>query len=381
MKYILRQAALTASFFLCLYALALAVTFAVQPDPPRNGSIDVWSAGGTLYVTLPKYAFLGRDVLDIPDRKILLLGASNTGFGFRQPWMQALLPCAKVSNLSIGNSNITELRQMVDLIHDVQDGRARRSDTFVIGVWFGMFVDSAMNWPSADRQRGDTDLDIERYRYGFYRRTPHGPVAVLPPHWLREGVVLIRPYLLLEKWARDMTGGLRNKLFARPPELTDQDRERVVMSGKEKAEALAYWRRTMGADRTISQDQVRLLRQTIDGLLRSGEKVVLVDVPIPAWHRDASPYEPGYLKAMDATFAQFSGRPGFASLRMPDLSGDRDFSDEVHAKPHLGRIWSARLARVVGPLACPAHVADAPPSPVAHTDKVAAAPSTDPLSR
>lgn len=357
MKHVLRQMAITLGFFGALYALALAITFVVQPDPPRDGWIDGWAAGDTLYVTAPKYEFLGRDVLDVPDRKVLLMGASNTALGFKLPQLGPLVSCAKTSNLALGNANITEVRQMADLVHDVQHEAARRTNTFVIGVWFGMFVDTALRWPGNDRQHGDTDLDIERYRYGFYRHSPEGPVAVLPPSWLHVGVVLIRPYLLLDKVARDATLGLRHALFVRQPELTDDDRERIVMTGAEKSAALAYWRQTMGGAAAISQDQVALLDDTIDGLLRSGEKVVLVDLPIPAWHRDASPYEPEYRAAIQRVFDRFADQPGFAALRMPDLDRDTDYSDEVHAKPHLARVWATRLADVLNPLVCGAHTA------------------------
>ena len=355
MKHILRQVALTVLSFGLLYAVTLGITFIVMPEPPHDGSLDVWTAGDTLYLTSPKYAFLGRDVLNVPDRKVIMVGASNTGLGLRQDQVQALLPCAKVSNLAIGSANITEVRQMIDLVHDVQDPAARQSNTFVIGVWFGMFVDTELLWPGAERQRGDTDLDIERYRYGFYRRTSAGSVAVVPPGWLHVGVILIRPYLLLEKVARWATASLRRTLMGRTPETTDDDRDARVLSDVDKADALAHWRQTMGGNRPISQEQVALLQDTIERVLQSGERVVLVDLPIPAWHRDASPYEPGYLQQVHGPiFDYFAGRPGFAALKMTDLAAENDYSDEVHAKPRLARIWAARLGALLNPLVCPA---------------------------
>ena len=60
-----------------------------------------------------------------------------------------------------------------------------------------------------------------------------------------------------------------------------------------------------------------------------------------------------YASASRELFAHFANRPGFAALRMPDLDNDADYSDEVHAKPHLARVWAARLAGVLDPLACP----------------------------
>lgn len=353
MRLILRQAAWTALCFLLLYGVTLALSFLIAPAAPQDGRIDAWSAGGTLFLTSPKYAVLGRSTLNVPGRKVLLVGASNTGLGFRPATLQPLVPCALVSNLAIGSANISELREMIDLVHEVQNPAARSGDIFVIGVWYGMFIDTAQLWRGNDRHRGDTDVDIELYRYGFYRRGAAGPVAVLPPRWLRLGVTLIRPYLLLEKLARDSTDVLRHALFARQPELTDGDRERMVMSPAARQDALAYWRDTIGPRGAISPAQIDLLRDTIEALLQANEKVVLADLPLPAWHRDASPYQAAYASASRELFAHFANRPGFAALRMPDLDNDADYSDEVHAKPHLARVWAARLAGVLDPLACP----------------------------
>src|SRR5262249_48530380 len=135
--------------------------------------------------------------------KAILVGASNTGVGFIPKTIQSRLACAKVSNLAVGGANISEAKQIIDLVHEVQSPADRPSNTFVIGVWFGMFVDSDVKYSDPDRNRGETDIDLEKYRYGFYRRTPEGPVALLPANWLDAGVLAIRPILVIEKIARE----------------------------------------------------------------------------------------------------------------------------------------------------------------------------------
>ena len=97
--------------------------------------------------------------------------------GFRPARLQQLVPQATVHNLAIGGANMTEVRQMVDLVLEVQSPAAQRRNLFVIGAWYGLFADDRARWYTPDRHPGDTDLDIERYRYGFYRRTADGPVA------------------------------------------------------------------------------------------------------------------------------------------------------------------------------------------------------------
>ena len=353
LKYILRQTALTLLSFAFLYALLAGASFIVFPDPSSAGTRDFQAAEQTLYMTVPKYVFLGRSVLDSPDRKIILVGASNTGVGFRQKLVQSNLGCAKVSNLAMGGANISEVKQVIDLVHEVQNDQERRLNTFVIGTWFGMFIDSEVKYSEGDRHRGETDIDIERYRYGFYRRTQDGPIAVLPAKWLDAGVMAIRPFLLLEKAARQARAGVNLMLTGRTSaQRTDDERESVVMSEAEKKKALVYWKETMGRVDDISPTQVEVLKRTIQALLFSGEKVVLVDLPIPAWHRDASPYQASYRRALTDLLQEFGDQPNFSSLSMDDLDNDLDYSDEVHAKRHLADVWSTRLAKKLDSFVC-----------------------------
>jgi hypothetical protein len=353
LRYILRQTALTLLSFFFLYLLVAGASFIVFPNPPSNGPRDFQAADNTIYMTVPKYVFLGRGVLDSSDPKVILVGASNTGVGFRQNLIQSRLSCAKVSNLGMGGANISEVGQVIDLVHEVQSDDDRRSNTFVIGIWFGMFVDSELKYADADRNRGETDIDIERYRYGFYRRTPNGPAAVLPPKWLDAGVTFLRPFLLIEKLARQARTGINWLVTGRgSAQRTDAEREIAVMSEEEKHKALDYWEESMGHKSGISAAQVELLKQTIDKLLLSGEKVVIVDLPIPAWHRDASPYESSYREALKDLLQQFGNRPNFTALSMDDLDGNLDYSDEVHAKRHLAEVWSIRLANVLDSFLC-----------------------------
>jgi hypothetical protein len=351
LKYILRQTAWTLLSLAFLYALLAGVSFIVFPDP-SSGPRDFQAADRTLYMTVPKYVFLGRSVFDNPDNKVILVGASNTGVGFRQKVVQAALGCAKVSNLGMGGANISEVKQVIDLVHAVQDDRDRPLNTFVIGAWFGMFVDSDVKFADPDRTRGDTDIDIERYRYGFFRRTPDGPVAVLPPKWLDAGVVALRPLLLIEKVARQARSSVSEFVVGNTAQRSDAEREVAVMSEQDKKKALEYWNDTMGHTGEISRAQVALLNDTIESLLRSGQKVVLADLPIPAWFRDNSPYQRSYEEAIKTLIQQFGSWPTFASMTMSDLDRDLDYSDEVHAKPHVAQIWSTRLATVLDTFLC-----------------------------
>lgn len=329
------------------------VSFLVFPDPSSGGPRDFQAAERTLFMTVPKYVFLGRSVLDTPDSKVLIVGASNAAVGFIQKVIQPKLACAKLSNLAMGGANISEVAQIIDLVRKTQNSPNPAPNTFVIGVWYGMFADSDIRFADPDRNRGDSDLDIEKYRYGFYRRTADGPVAVLPSKWLDAGVMAIRPLLLVEKAAREGRTSINLLLTGRrSAQRTEGERELAVMSEQEKKQALEYWQENMGFKSGISETQFSLLTSTIASLLDSGERVVLVDLPIPAWHRDASPFQLGYQQRLRELSERFKQRSSFISMSMSDLDGDLDYSDEVHAKRHLANIWSDRLATRLNSFVC-----------------------------
>ena len=187
-----------------------------------------------------------------------MVGASNTGVGFRQNLIQSRLSCAKVSNLGMGGANISEVGQVIDLVHEVQSDDDRRSNTFVIGIWFGMFVEFRVKYADADRNRGETDIDIERYRYGFYRRTPNGPVSCSASEMARRRCHFLRPFLLIEKFARQARTGINWLVTGRgSAQRTDAEREIAVMSEEEKHKALDYWEESMGFKGAISDDAGR----------------------------------------------------------------------------------------------------------------------------
>ena len=330
-----------------IYAVLLGVSYVLVPPENRGGGLDSSLANDTIFMTDPKYVFLNRAAVRPDAPRIVFVGASNTAVGFKQREVQALLPNEEVDNLSVGGSNMTEIAQIVDLVQDLQSSSARRRTTFVIGIWYGTFTQNKFRWDTPDRHQGDTDIDIERYRYGFYRRTESGPKQVLPAAELALGVALIHPYLVFDELSRRASKELRDRLFGRAASRTDAERNASVVSEADKEAALKYWRDQMHSDGPIAEEQYLVLRDLIDRILAQGSKVVLVDLPIPLWHAERSPFYPEYLRREKVLISHFDHREGFAYLEMSDLNGDLEFSDEVHPKPRVTQQWAARIAGLI----------------------------------
>jgi len=346
MKLILKQVALLIGSMVLLYGATLALSLLLVPRAQVGQRLDAGLATQSLFMTEPKYVFLARGQLNTAADKVLLVGASNMQAGFRQTQMQAQLPQVEVHNLSVGGSNMTQVGQIVNIVREVQTPEARRHNTFVIGLWYGLFADDAARWYTDDRHPGDTDIDIERYRYGFYRRTAHGPAPVLPPEHLDWGVTLIHPYLVLDRTARDLTRSLRNFLAAKPEVITDEQRNATVLSDADKKKYLAFWRTYMGSAQTLSDAPFLVLERTVERILADGGRVVLLDIPIPAWHAQGAVLQADYSRRLWPLLDRLKARPGVTVVPAFD-STDDDFSDEVHPKPRVTNLWAQRLASAV----------------------------------
>ena len=344
MKHILNQAAALILSLLLLYGLALVIAVPTM-SRPTGANLDTASAARSVFMTEPKYAFLNRSLLNTTGDKTILLGASNVLAGFRPAQMQGRVPATTVHNLAIGGSNMTEVGQMVDLVLEVQSPGARAHNVFVIGLWYGLFADDQARWFTADRHPGDTDLDIERYRYAFYRRTDSGPVPLLPPRWLDSGVTLITPFLLVDRLARDASKILR----ADRPLAATADRA-TLPDARRQQQYLTFWQDYMGASGRLGEQPFASLQQTIDSIVASGGRVLLVDLPLPRWHAEASPYDASYRQHLSAIRQGLEGVAAVSFLSLRDEDRPEDFSDEVHPRPDLAARWAARLADALNAL-------------------------------
>jgi len=347
MKWILKQTAWLLASVAFLYVAILAVTLVLVPMHHQEGGLETHQAARTLYMTEPKYFFLARTALRADVDRLILLGASNAMAGFHLDELQPLVPNLQVNNLAVSGSNVTQMRQAYELIRDVRAPNAARHTTYVLGIWQGVFVPDALKWNTPDRHAGETDLDIERFRYGFYRRGAGGPVQVLPSADLELGLVLIHPYLALDKLARKVTDDLRARFLKMKPAITDAERNAIEISPEEKTRYIAFWQSQFGNATTIPKEQFEVLTALVDDILAGGDSVVVADLPIPSWLASGLPVNRSYNALKTEWLAQMSGRKGFSFLEMQDAFGDNEFVDEVHPKPRVTQYWSARLAKAI----------------------------------
>jgi hypothetical protein len=301
-------------------------------------------------MTEPKYIYLHRTPLRNDSQKVIILGASNADLGFKLTELRPLLPATVVVNkLAIGGANMTEIRQVIDLVQQVQSPQARRREIFVLGIWYGDFGRDRLRWYTPDRSPGDTDIDIERYRYGFEWRTADGAVPIVPWRYFDAAVVAVYPFLFLDELSRDGLEWLSHRYQSHVP-----DPDTAVMSADERDRMMNYWSRMMGpAGPSALREQFAVLQQICQQILAAGSKLLLVDLPLPKWHERRSPYESYYKHERTRLLKRWTGQSGFSFLDMTDMDRDADFSDEVHPRPHVTISWARRLAAAISPLVSP----------------------------
>jgi hypothetical protein len=353
LRAILRQGA---SLLVCLPLLyigllVLSLLATSRPNHEEERGLDTSLAsnsvlpvhGNSIFLTEPQYLYLNRAPLRSAAEKVVLLGASNLELGFDLTELRALLPAnVTVHKLALPGANMTEEREVIDLVQEVQSKEARQHETLVLGIWHGMFGEDRLVWYTPDRSvPGDTELDTEQYRYGFARRTANGPVPIVPWQYLDAAVTAIYPVLLLHKLSHNAVEWLQDKYYHPQP----TDLNAVVMTEDERRESMNYWRKLLGPPGPLMFDeQFAVLEQVCDQILAAGSKLILVSLPLPKWHKKLSPYENYYEPRMAQELKRWSGRAGFVYLDMSDLDSDTDFYDEVHPRPRAARSWATRLA-------------------------------------
>ncbi|WP_321884389.1 hypothetical protein [Paraburkholderia bannensis] len=354
---------------LALYALLVAITLVLFPLPGRSAPFDTASAGATVFQTEAKYFVMNRAAIGTPGKHVVFLGASNTVGGFPVALTQAQLPDAVVSNAALSGSNLTQIHEAFQLTRRAIKPADRAHTVYVIGLWYGLFVNDRLHWPHVQGQPQQTAIDTELYRYDFYRRAAGGPVAVLPEKLIPFATIAIYPVIALEKIVRVVTGPVREAWLGAQPGRTDQQRDEYVASAQDMHDETAYWH-TFFPSGAVDAQQFAVLDALVTQARADGSAVVLVNLPIPAWHSAAVSYDGDYQTRLHALIARHAGDPLVSTVSMRDMNTDSWFCDEVHPKPHIIPLWVSRIAAPVN--AVVARVDERASAPAAQTHQAAA---------
>jgi hypothetical protein len=323
------------------YGIALGLSLLAFPlsSDNRTGTIDLRFADSTIYRTEPKAIVMDRSPLMGPGPSVVMLGASAVQIGFRTPELAALVPNRRVHNLGLGSANVSEIKEIIDLLFEVVPPERRKDLTFVIGLWYGLFIDDQARWHGKP-----TDLDVEMLRYGLYRLSGDSRFEPrLPPAWLPFASVVLRPMLALDYVIKGSLRPLRQLVEKGVTGPRDLDLVQVDETAKRKA--LDYWRAQVGSpDGRLKDEQFETMITMLRHVSDQGVRVLLVDLPIPNWHATRSATFADYQQRKARLLEAAAEIPGIEYRSFQDLSEDGDFYDDVHPRPSIRWKWINRLA-------------------------------------
>jgi hypothetical protein len=346
MRYFLKHLLYLGAHFLMLYGLLYGLSILLFTNQPR---LDTAQANQTLFSTTAKYLALGRTQITNQNNKLILTGASNVREGFRPLELEKVFPGLQVHNLAIGASNMTQIGESIDLLLDTVSMDKSQGNQLLIGIWYGLFVENRVRWKSRP-----SDLSLEKLRFGIYMNKNGRLVPRFPRHILPTIVTLLRPVLfidwLVQKCLVAKLAQAKNiiqNLFIERPSLTlkTSNLETISLSPAQKEFALEFWRSYMQNNGTLADEQFNELIRILERAHANRIKTILVDLPLPEWHRSNSPYFKHYqtkkLKYLRQAMNQFD----LVYVNLQDLAEENDFYDSAHPKPSKTWVWSQSLAR------------------------------------
>ena len=319
-------------------------TFAIWGYARRDGTVDVARSQETIFQTEAKTA-----VYKIPliaelaqAQQVVVLGASNANLALRPEELSPLLHNVKVHNLAIGGQNMRSLRQLVDLIYRIVPKSEQSNLVFVIGIWYGSFVDDARRWPE-----GVTDIDRELLRFGLFQKSPTGELyPTLPNRLLRPAMVSTWPLMVPEAAYVSAARILVPKKLRigvpvawYPPVKV---RNSIVINKEQKVDQMAGYSAYLGPIDEQTDAGFQQLIELATLISNANGKLMVLDLPLPAWHSDESVISHLYDQRKLPYFAELQKLVNVQYQSMQGKFGEEDFFDGVHPKPRT----SPKMARI-----------------------------------
>jgi hypothetical protein len=279
--------------------------------------------------------------------QVILVGASNMQH-YSARDIAVELPDVAVNNMSVAGSDLQDFGLVVDLAYQALPAASQRKHVFVFGLWYGEFL--------AIHGQGAGAIDPELIRYGLYRKdgADHA-LPMVPESLLQVALFALRPLILQQRAWGTLTSvansGTRRVLGDESPPARDIFAEDQVDLGEQEKHALIELRKS--ASSRIADDALDELTAIAKRISNSGDRLVLVDLPIPQWHATAVPAYADYFERRKSYFATLLRLPGVEYVNMQGDVPDEDFYDSVHPKPSAGVRLAHHLGRTLAGLLAP----------------------------
>jgi hypothetical protein len=284
--------------------------------------------------------------------KVLLIGSSNVREGFRPEFLERSLPGYDIHNLAVGASNISQVQEVFALAEKSISSGWKPGDVVVLGIFYGNFVDDQSRW------KGEySDIAKEKIRYGLYENKGGTLVPRFGELMTDRLVFFLRPVFFISHvtaWAQapfmNLRLLLRKKVTAGDPNRkldalgSGQD---VVVDDLYKKKALEFWEEHMDLKGgSLKEEQFIMFRGLARRILSHGVRLVVVDMPLPQWHRNWIVAYAQYREIMPRYLKDLKG-DRFYYLDLSQSTPDDGFYDSAHPFEDTAKRWTGLLSGVI----------------------------------
>ena len=293
----------------------------------------------SIYANTAHYAVYGRDQFDNYPRQVFIFGGSVSARGFDPELLMKGLPGYKVNNLSVQESNVPQMTEVIDLLSTRVDWRHLESAIFVFGGHFLSFLEN-------DRRFGGmTRIEVEELRHHLYRDGAGVIEPELSPPAMSAALFLMKPFALIYKLKYEGDGVVLALKHDAVSEL-----QRALRLGPKDTSTTAPDGATYRAFRIkqfrnegLLSEQFDLFMKLVARLDAGGAKVVFVDMPVPSYFREGFSIYDDYRRKE----AEISHDPRVHYLDLTAIAADGEFSDDAHPRPEFAPKWTTPLLRFI----------------------------------
>jgi len=347
MRTILKQLLVLLFFCSLIYVIVAAVMLALQP--PSTGHILDTGKAGNGFTSEPQKIVLDRDPLKTTKPKIIFIGASNTVRGFRPEQFVSYFPGYEIHNMAVSASNLSQTKRIIELAYEVMPKEAQGKSIFVLGLAYMLLMDNKVLWHSQLM-----DIENEELRFGLYQQKDGSIKPQVPQKYFSYYVKFLQPFFYLNNVTSSFGAKIkyyfevisRVLLKSKNPAFTPTNDERPVVDEVYKKWALNKWHENMGTeDDTVSEDQFMVLLDIAKLVSEHGGKLIIVDLPLPAWHQESSKHFKDYQFKKKKILSMASSLGNVYYINMQDLNNNVDYIDSAHPSPKATYKWSRWLSQ------------------------------------
>ncbi|WP_320173885.1 hypothetical protein [Maridesulfovibrio sp.] len=330
---VLRAFLISAFFGAGIYLFLFCLSYFIYPT---SSYLDVSSH--SMFGNSRANLCWGRAPLSQPGKYIVLIGSSSARDGFR-PAMMTKDDGIIVHSLCLGGSNISAMSRTYDLAKEAMDAQSLDNSIIATAVVYPNFAEDKMAWGE-----GLTHVDNELVRFGFYEIVNDVAISKYSASTRKLLITMLRPFFMISTGIDTFKSHVSTLMQTVYFKIKGMKLKPGLINEKYQKAAMEYWTKIIGRDGgDLAEEQFEKLYGIANKASADGAQFVLVDLPLPKWHSEKSPFWVDYQERKKKWINLILSLPGTSYLNMQDLTDKADYVDSAHPTPEAAKKWGARL--------------------------------------